>query len=273
VKAYEYHSQYAGDYSNRYGYQAEPIHNLSVYVDSYAGTTYERSGQGDYGYVYDRRGYRAEGYASRLAYLNGYAYSSQVLAKDYNGAYVPVGQNAERAYSNYEPGYRNSDQYGVLLIGSKANKLRFETIASIAWQWDNNPVSVLTAIKDWSSNWEVALNTLKGGQVNNPEAQRLYDVASKTLPDFWDLVFYTTWSQANFSSLQSALGWQAGNEWDSLVQSQKSWTSSPKQEIWAYYHLLWGQRNNPQALKTYRACWKSNRSEVMAMVGRTLGNN
>lgn len=147
------------------------------------------------------------------------------------------------------------------------NKL-FSTNSNIMWQWDNNPVSILNAMQWWSKDRNIALSKLKEGQANNKDAQSLYDVAAETLTNFWDLVFYSVWSKADFAALQSHLEWQWQNNWDSLVKSEKAWNANPQQEIWAYYHLLWGQKDNPNVLKLYRACWNNNKDKVMSIVSK-----
>lgn len=147
------------------------------------------------------------------------------------------------------------------------NKL-FWTNSNITWQWDNNPVSILNAMKWWSKDRKVALSKLKEGQANNEDMQSLYDWAAEKLANFEDLVFYSTASKADFSELQSHLEWQWQNNWNSLLKSEKAWNEHPKQEIWAYYHLLWGQRNHPKILNLYRACWSENKETVMFMVSK-----
>jgi hypothetical protein len=156
----------------------------------------------------------------------------------------------------------------TLLTKSNKDKIKTETIRNIMWQWNNNPFSILNALQAWFEDKDLALKKLKEGQANNKNGQHLYDVAAKTLPDFWNLVFYSTWSKADFSALESNLAWQWQNNWDSLSKSEKAWHTNPKQEKWAYYYLLWGQRDNPNALNLYRACWNENKEKVMSIVNK-----
>lgn len=165
--------------------------------------------------------------------------------------------------------FQNQINYTLSIKTNKA-KIRTETIKNIMWQWENNPISILNAMQAWSENKDTALEKLKEGQTNNKKVQQLYDDAAEQLPDFWDLVFYTTWSEADFSTFESNLAWQHQNDSNSLEESEKAWQTNPRQEIWAYYHLLWGQRKNPNALKIYRACWKEDKNKVMSSVSKIL---
>jgi hypothetical protein len=145
------------------------------------------------------------------------------------------------------------------------NKILF-TSDNIIWQWDNNPISILNAIRFWSEDRGLALNKLKEGQANNKNVQRLYEVAAANSPDFWDLVFYITQSRADWAAFEKSLAWQQWHEWTSLSKSVKAWEAKPRQELWAYFHLLWGMKKDPGALKNYRACWKEDKERVMSMV-------
>lgn len=147
------------------------------------------------------------------------------------------------------------------------NKL-FSTTSNIIWQWDHNPVSILNAMRWWSKDRVIALSRLKEGQPNNKEVQSLYDAAAEKLTNFWDLVFYSTWAKADFSAFQTNIEWQWHNDRESLLKSEKAWNAHPRQEMVAYYQLLWGQKDNPNALKLYRACWKENKDNVMFIVGK-----
>jgi hypothetical protein len=265
-----------------YGY-ARPSGSANLYVMAgphdrrgnenyiYARGSYSSSRQANYGVNYSRT-YVAglcTNYATKVAYQFrtsekvGYPtakedkYSVRYSAAYLRGAY----QNQNSATVSYSTG-RYLPEYWTL------DRMRTETIKSIAWQWDNNPVSVLNAMQAWSDDRDSALTKLKAGQSQNKNAQRLYEVAAEKLTDFWHLVFYTNGAEARFADLESGLVWQSKNDWNSLAKSWKAWKA--KQEIQAYYFLLWGQRNNPKALNSYRACWSNNRYEVMSRVGKIV---
>ena len=140
------------------------------------------------------------------------------------------------------------------------------TSANITWQWDHNPLSILDAMGSWPEDSEAALYKLKAGQKNGKNMENLYDSGLQILPNFWDLVFYGSWSTADFWSLEVNLKWQASNEWDSIANCLNAWNSTPKNEFEAYRALLWGQRNNSKALKNYRACWKTDKERVMSLL-------
>lgn len=151
-------------------------------------------------------------------------------------------------------------------LALKKNKFRKEFVKNIEWQWTNNPISVLNAMKWWFTDKNAALQALKEGQANDRSAQTSYDAAAAELPDFWSLVFYTSSWNADFSVVEGYIKWQQQNEWNSLNTSRESWNALPRNEEWAYYNLLWGQRQNWEALGAYRAGWGKSKAQVMALV-------
>jgi hypothetical protein len=141
------------------------------------------------------------------------------------------------------------------------------TNAMIVSQWDNNPISILNAIRTWFEDRGLALKKLKEGQ-ENQNVWRLYDNAYANEPEFWDMVFYATSTTADWANLEDSLNWQNWNNWDSLNKSGSAWNAKPKQEAWAYSHLLSGSKKDPATLRNYRACWKENKAQVMALVSK-----
>jgi hypothetical protein len=140
----------------------------------------------------------------------------------------------------------------------------FLTNAMIASQWDNNPISILNAIQTWFEDRGLALKTLKEGQ-ENQNVWHLYDNAYANVPEFWDMVFYASSTTADWTNLEDSL---KRHNWDSLNKSESAWNAKPKQEAWAYFHLLWGSKKDPATLRNYRACWKENKTQVMTLVSK-----
>jgi hypothetical protein len=192
-----------------------------------------------------------------LNYLDSHPRSSLALTdrKDH-GAFPVIGDAAAFFQT----------QHRAVAGDTEKEKARKELIKNIEWQWANNPVSMLNAMKAWFSDKNAALAVLKAGQENNPGAQKNYDLAVTQWSDFWSLVFYQTSWEADFSTLETSLKWQLGNEWASLNSSRESWNAQPRNEEWAYYNLLWGQRQNWEVLRNYRAGWNQNKAKVMELV-------
>lgn len=157
-----------------------------------------------------------------------------------------------------------SDIYGEHW-DNKENSLREQIVTLVTWQWDNNPTSILDAIKFWIEDEAIALEVLIQGQEGEWKEQ--YRVAVQDLPDFWRIVIYTPWLKPDFDTLELSLRWQVRTNWDSLWKSQSAWDQNPSSEnVWAYYYLLSGQRSNSEALENYRACWYKDKNRVMAIV-------
>lgn len=158
-------------------------------------------------------------------------------------------------------------ELNLVNVASKKNKIRKEVTKNVEWQWTNNPISVLNAMKWWFTDKDAALKVLKEGQASNPAAQRSYDLAAAELSDFWSIVSSgSPQDDDDSTAIEAHLKWQQQNEWSSLNSSRESWNALPRNEDWAYYNLLWGQRQNWEALRSYRSGWSKNKSQVMAIV-------
>ena len=147
---------------------------------------------------------------------------------------------------------------------NEEGNLTSNVVTWITWQWNNNPSSVLNAMKFWTEDEAAALEVLVQGQERKWQEQ--YRNAAQKVSDFWWQVFYTPWSKPDFEALESSLRWQVRNNWDSLWKSRNSWDSNPSQDIWAYYYLLSGQIDNSDALENFRACWHKDKNQVMSLV-------
>lgn len=137
------------------------------------------------------------------------------------------------------------------------------------WQWMNNPIGMLSEIKWWAKNRDIALSRLRKGSANNEEVESVFHKAAETARTYLNEALYGTWSEADFPALKSHLEWQSENEWDTLSKSWKAWSEDAEddeEKPWVYYNLLWGQRENPDALQIYRACWNEDKDRVMDLV-------
>lgn len=150
------------------------------------------------------------------------------------------------------------------------NRLRADTIANVAWQWDNNPTSCRLALQYAHTDAGRALNNLKSGQSHNPGVQNLYGVAHSRLGDFWDIVATTTYGSPNFDDATINLNWQYSNNLGSMDAADREWRIN-RRKYSALFELLTGQRHNTGVMHQYRACYAADANRLFGIVRRILG--
>jgi hypothetical protein len=157
------------------------------------------------------------------------------------------------------------------LYMADVNQLRTDSFANAAWQWDNNPLSVLSALQAHGGAGGDALAWLKSGQSHNPPVQDLYSVAQSDLgEEFWRIVATASYHTADFAEARANLDWQYSNSLASLSNALDSWQGGNFYGAVAF--VCDGQRHNPNVMAEYRACIAADEKAFFGMIDQILGH-
>ena len=86
---------------------------------------------------------------------------------------------------------------------------------------------------------------------------------------FWDITFYCHDIAPNFAEANRHITWQYENEAGSLERCINTYNAG--ETLRAYYHLLYNQRHNGDALSVYRGCWLVDKAQIISIIRRLIG--
>ena len=142
-------------------------------------------------------------------------------------------------------------------------------IAGVEVYGSTEQYAVITSLKTYiDGNEDAAFAKFITGQSHAPSVQDMYKAArSKYGVDvFWTLVCSASWPD-HPSDLRDAaqnIGWSKGNNLGNYQNAKSAFDSG--QNIRGMYYLMQGQAHNQSIQETYRATFRDNKKQFIALV-------